>query len=205
MLYDLAATGLWERHTTRGHYRLTDEQCHTFEWNNTGTIVQHYKAGHPDNQCPKLTDPPHETRAWLPHFDNRPPLPTPGTPHGWRGILRRATTLPITFLPPAVAFYGRYHFGHQNIGAANFAHTFHAMADEALSVYGRWENTPGHHFVRDGSGLVWSITTAPSEDSAKPAVIGIYTRRGEAADRPEHQRATRAPGSSTLATRQRPR
>ncbi|GHC89447.1 hypothetical protein [Streptomyces flavofungini] len=204
MLYDLASTGLWERHTTHGYYRLTDGQCHTFEWNNTGAIVEHYKAGHADDQCPKLTDPPRETSAWLPHFDNRPPLPPSGTPHGWRGILRRAASLPLAFLPPAVAFYGRYHFGHQDVGAATFAHTFHAMADEALTVYGRWETTPGHHFVQDSSGLIWSITTASSEDSAKPAVTGIYPPRGAPADHPEHQRANRASGSPTLATRRRP-
>ncbi|MFD9863455.1 hypothetical protein [Streptomyces alboflavus] len=203
MLYDLATTGLWERHTTGGYYRLSDDTCHTFFWNNTGAIVQHYEAGHRDDQCPKLTDPPHETRGWLPHFDNRPPLPEPGTPHGWRGILRRAASLPLTFLPTAVSFYGRYHFGYQDIGAATFAHTFHAMADEAQTVYGRWETTPGHHFVKDRSGLIWTITTAPSEHSAKPAVTSIYPPRGTPTDRSEHQRAARTPGSSTLATHRR--
>ncbi|ARX85614.1 MULTISPECIES: hypothetical protein [Streptomyces] len=203
MLYDLAATGLWERHAKHGYYRLTDNQCHTFQWDSTGTVLEHYKADHPDDQCPQVTDPPHETRAFLPHFDTRPPLPEPGTPHGWRGILRRAASLPLTFLPTAVTFYGRYHFGYQDIGAATFAHTFHAMADEAQTVYGRWETTPGHHFVKDRSGLIWTITTAPSEHSAKPAVTSIYPPRGALTDHPEHQRATRAPGSSTLATHRR--
>ncbi|MEV0438930.1 hypothetical protein AB0I84_14800 [Streptomyces spectabilis] len=203
MLYDLARSGLWSQHRC-GHYRLDSGDCHVFSWNTTGRVVQHYTAGHSDHIC-LSPRPPYETNAWLPHFDGALTLPAPGTAHGWRGVLHRATALPITFLPPALAFYGRYHFGITKITHSNFAVIFHAMADEAADIHERMLNTPGHHFIRDRNGLIWNLATTPEDPhSTKPAVTGIYPPRGEPADRPTHQRANQAPDSSTLATRQRP-
>ncbi|MFD9069472.1 hypothetical protein [Streptomyces lasiicapitis] len=202
MLYDLARTGLWQRHR-HGYYRLTDSDCHVFSWNSTGSVVQHYNAGHSDHHCPR-PHPPREPQAWFPHFDNTLVPPPPGTPHGWRGLLHEATALPLTLLPPALSFYGRYHFGYDKLTPANFATIFYAMADEATEIHDRMLNTPGHHFIRDHHGLIWNLATrVEDKHTTKTAVTGIYPPRGTPADHPEHQRANRAPGSATLTTRRR--
>ncbi|WP_282792102.1 hypothetical protein [Streptomyces sp. CC224B] len=205
MLYDLAATGLWERHRS-GRLRLTDRDCHVFTFNHEGTAVKEYAASHPDHRCPRPPQPDErERRAWLPHFvDDHKTLPPPEYPRdGWRLILRRAATLPLTVLPPALAFYARYHYKINTLAPTTVARVFHSFADTAPTVYDRWQNTPGHHLVEDPAGLFWSLSRTMS-NSAKPAVTGIYPPRGMPADHPADQRANRAPGSSTLATRHRP-
>ncbi|MFH8993244.1 hypothetical protein [Streptomyces sp. NPDC017940] len=204
MLYDLARTGRWQRHR-HGYYRLTDNlDCHVFSWDATGTEIQRYNAGHSEHQCPR-PHPPREPRAHFPHVHDTPALPPPGTPHGWRGLLREATDLPLTFLGPALNFYGRYRFGYDRLTPANFATIFYAMADQAAEIHERMLYAPGHHFISDQHGLIWDIATRTEcRHATKPAVTGIYPPYGRPADHPGHQRANRAPGSSTLATRKRP-
>ncbi|MFH8793864.1 hypothetical protein [Streptomyces sp. NPDC017941] len=204
MLYDLARTGRWQRHH-HGYYRLTDnDDCHVFSWDDTGTTIQRYDAGHSEHRCPR-PHPPREPQAHFPHSQDTPTLPPPSTPHGWRGLLREATDLPLTFLAPALTFYGRYRFGYDHITPANFATIFYAMADEAPEMHERMLHAPGHHFIPGHHGLTWNLATRPdSRHPTKPAITGIYPHHGHPADHFAHQRANRAPGSSTLATRKRP-
>ncbi|MFE9604469.1 hypothetical protein [Streptomyces hokutonensis] len=207
MLRDLIRSGTWEQRKDNGQYRLSEgDCCHSFVWHAAGTAdssIKYYEASHADAECSAPRSLPEVPSAtWLPHYrdSGHPPQ---GSARPWRQVLRTASQLPVTLFKPALRYFALHRFHISTIQPDMFATVFFAMAEEASSVYQKWNGLPGNAFIPDATGLIWQLSSH-CVGSDKPAITGVLPSSARSADRPGLQRARRVPTSPYLASRRRP-